>query len=71
MAKRWSHHPGERHRADRDLAPRAKAVCSGCPVKEACLAYALKTRQPWGVWGGMTAHERGTAYGQQWASQAG
>lgn len=31
---------------------RAKAVCSSCPVREACLAGALNRREPWGVWGG-------------------
>lgn len=43
-------------------ALRAKAVCAGCPVREACLDYALRTQQPWGVWGGQTSEERGTAY---------
>jgi WhiB family redox-sensing transcriptional regulator len=48
---------------DRARSDRAKAVCSDeCPVKAACLAYAVETRQPWGVWGGKTAVERGTAY---------
>lgn len=40
----------------------AKAICARCPVQEACLDYALRTQQPWGVWGGQTATERGTAY---------
>jgi WhiB family redox-sensing transcriptional regulator len=31
---------------------RAKAVCSGCPVREECLASALRRREPAGVWGG-------------------
>lgn len=43
-------------------AVRAKAVCGRCPVQAACLAYATRTRQPWGVWGGQTSAERGTAY---------
>lgn len=46
----------------RDSARRAKAVCAECPVKEACLAYAIETRQPFGVWGGKTADERGIGY---------
>ena len=41
---------------------RAKAVCRGCPVREACRAYAVATRQPWGIWGGRTAQELGTGY---------
>ncbi|HEY7704062.1 MAG TPA: WhiB family transcriptional regulator [Acidimicrobiia bacterium] len=36
----------------------AKEICSLCPVRRECLAYALMTRQPYGVWGGMTATER-------------
>lgn len=31
---------------------RAKAVCTDCPARLACLAGALERREPWGVWGG-------------------
>ncbi|MBK9180047.1 MAG: WhiB family transcriptional regulator [Acidimicrobiales bacterium] len=34
-----------------DIA-RAKAICSRCVVREACLAGALERVEPWGVWGG-------------------
>lgn len=30
----------------------AKALCSDCPLQEACLAGALERAEPWGVWGG-------------------
>lgn len=30
----------------------AKAHCADCPVREACLAGALRREEPWGVWGG-------------------
>jgi WhiB family transcriptional regulator, redox-sensing transcriptional regulator len=30
----------------------AKALCSGCPVRRACLAGAIERREPLGVWGG-------------------
>lgn len=30
----------------------AQAVCATCPVREACLEWAVATRQPDGVWGG-------------------
>lgn len=36
----------------------AKAVCSGCPVRTECLAFALDRRIEHGVWGGMTERER-------------
>jgi len=35
----------------------AKTVCAGCPVRAQCLTWAL-TRQPDGIAGGMTEHER-------------
>ncbi|WP_405010990.1 WhiB family transcriptional regulator [Kitasatospora sp. NBC_01539] len=37
---------------------RAKAVCAGCPVREMCLALALRRGEPFGVFGGLTADER-------------
>ncbi|GGQ66248.1 WhiB family transcriptional regulator [Kitasatospora griseola] len=37
---------------------RAKAVCAGCPVREMCLALALRRGEPHGVFGGLTADER-------------
>jgi WhiB family transcriptional regulator, redox-sensing transcriptional regulator len=30
----------------------AKALCRECPARAACLAGALRRREPWGVWGG-------------------
>ncbi|MGB3764085.1 MAG: WhiB family transcriptional regulator [Ornithinimicrobium sp.] len=30
----------------------AKALCSPCPLRDACLAGALERAEPWGVWGG-------------------
>lgn len=43
---------------DDSLAAPAKAVCAVCPVRDACLQYALATNQTEGVWGGMTGPER-------------
>lgn len=40
------------------FADEAKAICATCPVAEACLEYAIATRQGDGVWGGLTASER-------------
>lgn len=36
----------------------AKAVCQQCPVIDACLSWALETRQDTGVWGGRSESER-------------
>ena len=36
----------------------ALAVCATCPVREACLEFALVTRQDDGIWGGLTETER-------------
>ena len=36
----------------------AKAICAGCPVREVCLDYALRIREPHGVWGGRNEMER-------------
>jgi len=36
----------------------AKAVCATCPVRSACLEWALATRQQEGVWGGLSESER-------------
>ena len=38
-----------------DIA-RAKAICSKCPVREACLSEALGRQEPFGVWGGQLLH---------------
>lgn len=36
----------------------AQAICATCPVREACLEFALVTRQDDGVWGGVDETER-------------
>jgi WhiB family redox-sensing transcriptional regulator len=37
---------------------RAKQVCARCPVRAACLRYALVTGEDYGIWGGLTEDER-------------
>lgn len=37
---------------------RAKAICAECPAREACLDYAVRTNQQWGIWGGTTRGAR-------------
>ena len=36
----------------------AKAICRSCAAQEACLDWALRTREKDGVWGGATERER-------------
>lgn len=36
----------------------AKAICHRCPVRQPCLDYALRIREPHGIWGGMNEVER-------------
>ncbi len=37
---------------------KAKAICARCPVRRPCLEYALRIREPHGVWGGLNEFER-------------
>ncbi len=37
---------------------KAKAICARCPAREPCLDYALRIREPHGVWGGLNEFER-------------
>ena len=36
----------------------AKRICRRCPVRTACLEWAIRTGERSGVWGGMTEEER-------------
>lgn len=44
-------------RSEADAAA-AKAICDTCPVAHECLEWAIETRQPEGVFGGLTPIER-------------
>ena len=44
-----------RHRREQQ----AKNVCHGCPVLGPCAAFATRTAQAFGVWGGLTEADRG------------
>jgi WhiB family redox-sensing transcriptional regulator len=44
----------EKHARER----RAKSLCAGCPVRVECLEYAIRTREPHGIWGGLNELER-------------
>lgn len=36
----------------------AKGICRSCAVTEECLEYALRIREPHGIWGGLNESER-------------
>lgn len=46
----------KQEKEEREVA--AKAVCTGCRVRDECLDYAIKAGERYGIWGGMTPHER-------------
>jgi hypothetical protein len=52
--------PGEHGKA-----ARAKRICGRCPVRAACLADAMATRDEFGVRGGLTPKERQRLRGRQ------
>jgi WhiB family transcriptional regulator, redox-sensing transcriptional regulator len=41
--------------ADQQVATR---ICLQCPVRQACLQYAMDRAEPYGVWGGLNERER-------------
>jgi WhiB family transcriptional regulator, redox-sensing transcriptional regulator len=46
-------------RPDREAREaRAKAICGACPVERECLEFALRIREPHGIWGGRNESER-------------
>ncbi|MGQ0825598.1 MAG: WhiB family transcriptional regulator [Actinomycetota bacterium] len=46
-------------REERDAREeKAKAICAECGVRQACLAFALRVREPHGIWGGLNETER-------------
>lgn len=42
----------------RENVQKAKEICAPCDAREECLDFALKTKQPGMVWGGLTEDER-------------
>ncbi len=47
-------------RVRRDRA--AKSVCARCSVRVECADYAIRAREPYGVWGGLTEEDRERIY---------
>lgn len=48
------------HGASKTLVAQAKAMCADCPVRAACLEYALDGKERFGIWGGKSEKERRT-----------
>ncbi|MEV7417582.1 WhiB family transcriptional regulator [Streptomyces sp. NPDC089919] len=59
---RFFHPAGERGEDRTDREEAAKEVCALCPVQVECLRHALRTQEPYGVWGGLTEAERRALY---------
>lgn len=36
----------------------ARRVCGGCPVRQQCAEFAVRTGEPEGIWGGLLPSER-------------
>jgi WhiB family transcriptional regulator, redox-sensing transcriptional regulator len=51
-----THLESKEERQVREIA--AKAICAECVVRRPCLDFALLTREPHGIWGGMNELER-------------
>ncbi len=64
------HPEGERGSAKEARERAAKALCATCPVMTQCRAHALKVREPFGVWGGLTESERAVIYEEQASARA-
>jgi len=57
-------HPTEEHRVARQRRINAaKEICASCPVLADCRSYALRTREAYGIWGGLSEFERASILG--------
>jgi WhiB family redox-sensing transcriptional regulator len=59
------HPEGERGAARSSRESAAKEICMNCPVQMTCADHALRVREPYGVWGGMTEEEREEHHARQ------
>ena len=48
----------ERGAERRRREERAQSICRSCPVRRPCAGFALRTAQPYGVWGCLTEADR-------------
>jgi WhiB family redox-sensing transcriptional regulator len=54
---------GERNEGRRQRIAAAKEICARCPAMAACREHALRVREPYGIWGGLSEDERAAALG--------
>jgi WhiB family transcriptional regulator, redox-sensing transcriptional regulator len=57
------HPPAERNHQRERRITQAKAICAQCPVINQCRQHALKAQEPYGIWGGLSEHERADLLG--------
>lgn len=58
------YHPfNERSDARETRIAQAKAICRRCPVRNACADHALRAREPYGIWGGLSEDDRARILG--------
>jgi WhiB family redox-sensing transcriptional regulator len=48
----------ERRDERREREREAKEICHSCQVRKECLDYALRIKEPHGIWGGLNEAER-------------
>ncbi len=61
--ERFFHPQNESGPARDERIAAAKLVCQDCPVLAECRTHALTTREPYGVWGGLSESERARILG--------
>jgi WhiB family redox-sensing transcriptional regulator len=48
----------------------ARQLCAACPVVQTCAEYAIRIREPHGIWGGLNELERRRVIRRRQADQA-
>jgi WhiB family redox-sensing transcriptional regulator len=48
-----------------DPYAQARRICAGCPVRDACLKFAVDGHEPAGMWGGHSPEERAAIRAQR------
>jgi WhiB family redox-sensing transcriptional regulator len=57
-------HPANERNSDlNNRIATAKQICRQCPTVDDCLDHALRAREPYGIWGGLSEDERAERLG--------